>query len=296
MATVGISAISQRVPVNAISTSNLTLSGTQTVDSVALTAGMLCAALGQSDNKNAVYLVQPGAWIPCNPGIGTGLEVYATGGSANVNTVYGCDTTGAIIWGTTTTTFTLKGTTGSAFNPASPGAIGGTNPAAGTFTTTKAVREQLSGTSSSPLAGYLDETGYKLQGSSTLNAIQLSGEIGSRAIVGNGSTSATSATFLDLCTVVLNNNATFDYPMLGLDGGFVTLAAPANSSATIGGTVYFGADASTTLGGLAPTNISVTLGTSGKINVAASGGNLRFENKTGGQVGLLLAVHMIVSG
>ena len=108
MTTTRIDPRAARIPVHAISTSNLTLSGAQTVDTVALTAGMLCGALGQSNNKSGVYLVQAGAWIPVDPGIGTGLEVYAVGGSANVNAVYGCDTTGAITWGTTSTTFTLK--------------------------------------------------------------------------------------------------------------------------------------------------------------------------------------------
>jgi hypothetical protein len=114
MATTRIDPRASRIPVDAIATSNLTLSGAQTVDTVALTPGKLCAALGQGDNKNAVYLVQSGAWVAVDTGIGTGLEVYATGGSANVNAVYGCDTTGAITWGTTTTTFTKKSGSGTA--------------------------------------------------------------------------------------------------------------------------------------------------------------------------------------
>lgn len=114
MATIGINPSPVRILVAAISTSNLTLSGPQAADTVSLTAGMLCGALGQSDNKNAVYLVQDGAWLPVSPGFGTGLEVYATGGFANVNAVYGCDTTGAIAWGTTSTTFTKKSGSGTA--------------------------------------------------------------------------------------------------------------------------------------------------------------------------------------
>lgn len=146
MATIGINASPVRLRVNAISTSNLTLSGAQTVDSVALTAGMLCGALGQSDNKNGVYMVQAGAWLPVNPGFGTGLEVYAIGGSANVNAIYGCDTTGAITWGTTTTAFTKKSSTGAVFDPASPGAIGGSTPAAITGTVITATTRMVSPT------------------------------------------------------------------------------------------------------------------------------------------------------
>lgn len=146
MATIGINASPVRIRVAAISTSNLTLNGPQTADTVSLTAGMLCGALGQSDNKNAVYLVQDGAWIPVNPGFDTGLEVYATGGSANVNAVYGCDTTGAIVWGTTSVTFTKKSGSGAAFDPASPGAIGGTTPAEITGTTITATTKIVSPT------------------------------------------------------------------------------------------------------------------------------------------------------
>lgn len=141
MSTVGISPRGNRVFVAAISTSNLTLSGLQTVDTVELGIGMFCAALGQSDNKNSVYIVQSGAWLPADPGIGPGLEVYAVGGSANVNAVYGCDTTGAITWGTTSTTFTKKSSTGGTFNPASPGVIGDGTPAAITGTTITATTQ-----------------------------------------------------------------------------------------------------------------------------------------------------------
>lgn len=49
--------------VDAASTGNLTLSGTQTVDGVALTAGMRCLAKNQTDPiENGVYVVAAGAW------------------------------------------------------------------------------------------------------------------------------------------------------------------------------------------------------------------------------------------
>ena len=82
MAKISTHAQPVRIRVAALSTSNLTLSGAQTIDSVACVAGDLVGALGQSNSKNGVYMVQSGAWLAVDPGFGTGLEVYATAGEA----------------------------------------------------------------------------------------------------------------------------------------------------------------------------------------------------------------------
>lgn len=48
---------------HAASTANLTLSGAQTVDGIALTAGMWCLAKNQSTaSQNDLYIVKTGAW------------------------------------------------------------------------------------------------------------------------------------------------------------------------------------------------------------------------------------------
>lgn len=137
-ATTNLSPRAVRVLCKALSTSNITRSGPQTLDTISLTTGDVACLVGESDNKNGAYLVQASTWKAIDPGIGTGLEMYALSGSANVNAVYGCDTTGAITWGTTTTTWTKKSGVGAAFDPAAPGPIGGTTPAAITGTTVQA--------------------------------------------------------------------------------------------------------------------------------------------------------------
>ena len=127
------------------------LSGLQTVTGVALVEWDLVACLGQSDNKNAIYVVQDGSWIVANPNVGTGLEVYATAGS-NAGKLYGCDTTGAITWGTTTTSFTLKGRLGRRVRSGGAGPLGATTPSTARFTTLTIV----GGTSTSPEANVVN--------------------------------------------------------------------------------------------------------------------------------------------
>lgn len=255
MATVGIKASPVRIPVDAISTSNLTLSAPQTVDTVSLTAGMLCGALGQSDNKNAVYLVQDGAWLPVNPGFGTGLEVYATGGSANVNAVYGCDTTGAITWGTTTTTFTLK-------SSGSGAVLVGTSLTLGGFTT--------------------------LEGGGLYDGLKIEGTSGAEVTIAPGP-SATARVNVTHHPFTLANNGTYNFGVQG--PGHVTI-----SSGTIVGTLGFAADGTTTLGGLAPTNLTATLTSANKLNVGMfSSGTIQIENKTGGSVSGVATVASFVA-
>jgi hypothetical protein len=102
----------------------------------------------------------------------------------------------------------------------------------------------------------------------------------------NSATSTTSSTDVDVFTIKqLANNGTYDYDNGG-KGGFVTVCT-LGAGGPIGGTVYFGTDAVCTLGGLAPTNLTVTLTTANNLNVGASGGKVRFENKTGGTIDIL---------
>src|SRR5260221_11034079 len=75
------------VIVNAASTANLTLSGTQTVDGVALTAGMRCLAKNQTTAADrGVYTVAAGAWIPLSPQQPN--LVIASGGTLSKNGLY----------------------------------------------------------------------------------------------------------------------------------------------------------------------------------------------------------------
>lgn len=261
MATIGINPSPVRIRVDAISTSNLTLSGEQTVDSVALTAGMLCGALGQSNSKNGVYMVQAGAaWLPVNPGFGTGLEVYATGGTANVNAVYGCDTTGAIIWGTTSTAFTLKSSASGAAVNASTVTISG-----------------------APAASASGKVSLGTESQTSVQYLAIDNPTGDIVDIGIISASGTSKVRKAFACYTLANDAVQDIT----NGGYGGVAVI--SSGTIVATIGIAASTyATTTGGQTYTNFSTTLTTANKLNVNASGGALRFENKTGGSISIVV--------
>lgn len=91
------------IAVDAVATANLTLSGTQTVDGVSLTAGMLCFAKAQSTGgERAIYVVQSSAWNLVNPGFSNGLQILAKGGSSLSGNIYRI--TSNTTWGTDTPT------------------------------------------------------------------------------------------------------------------------------------------------------------------------------------------------
>lgn len=281
-ATTHVAARAMRLPVKVIATSNLTLSGEQTIDSVAVVSGDLVATVAQSSGKNGPYLVQAGAWKAVDTGVGTGLEVYALLGSSNVNTVYGCDTTGAIVWGTTSTSFTKKSTSGVAFDPAAPGTIGGT-----TSGIVNASDVYLTTAAASAVAGKL-----LLNSTASQVALVVTGAGGSRFSLGQDASSATATAAVRLLAITLANDATYDFNNTGLGGNAVI----ATDSGTVSATIAFSTAAVTTTGGLTFTNFSTTLGTSSKLNVAASGGKVRFENKTGGSINVVAKITMFVAG
>lgn len=74
--------------VKALATSNITLSGTQTVDGVALVAGDRVLVSGQTDAKtNGIYVVASGAWTRSTDA-DTGAELAGLGVWVNGGTVY----------------------------------------------------------------------------------------------------------------------------------------------------------------------------------------------------------------
>jgi len=78
------------IPVVAISLTNITLSGPQTIDGVSITAGMAVLANGQTDKtKNGPYICQSGAWTRISDfNMVSGLLVVVRQGTANANTVW----------------------------------------------------------------------------------------------------------------------------------------------------------------------------------------------------------------
>ncbi len=321
-----------RVLVQAISTSNLTLSGLQTVDGVALPANSLCGALGQSDNKSAVYMVQSGPWIPVNPGMGTGLEVYALAGSSNGLAVYGCDTEGAIVWGTTSTTFTLKSGGGAMFNPAAPGAIGGGTPAAITGTTITATSHfsgsgsGLTGIPASAIASALNSPteiggGTPSTVTATTFTPTLVGTTGAtgRVLLGVGAyNGATSGIWQGLNindgsndNVTIVSLATSGTGQVVIYEGAISIANNATFDIDTNGKggsfqavdvnsaepffCGFATSCVPNLGGIAYDGWSTTEGTASCINVYAASSKLRLENKTGTTRLLLITIKLALS-
>lgn len=281
-----------RVAVKALSTSNLTLSGPQTVDGVSCAAGDLVGALGQSDNKNGVYLVQAGAWVVVDPAVGTGLEVYALGGSTNGGSTYGCDTAGAIVWGTTSTAFAKKGSSGSAFDPANPGPIGGTTPAAvtGTVVTastrvSSAEYDVVGNTSPSPEAGlaklYGAAYGSDISGISVMNAL------GSSLILRMLDTSSSGIVIINTLSLSMADDETYDFDNAGR-GGIVVLVAPAATGSTWG-MCSFARNGATSLAGLVFSTFD-TNDTDTKLCAYGNAGKLRVKNRLGSTQDILALI------
>lgn len=99
-------ALAWKRAVRVVATSNLTLSGTQSVDGVSLSAGdrILCA--GQTTaSANGIYIVAAGAWSRAGDADGSsefeGQAVYVREGTAKGGSVYVLSTTGTITVGST---------------------------------------------------------------------------------------------------------------------------------------------------------------------------------------------------
>jgi hypothetical protein len=135
--------ITSRPPVRVIAQTNITLSGTQTIDGIACIAGdRVLAAAQTTASANGVYVVAAGAWAratseDASNEMTAGAMWLVTEGSTGAGTQWRQATTGAIVLGTTalsilqfgaTTPYTAGNgitLTGSSFsvNPAASGGI-----------------------------------------------------------------------------------------------------------------------------------------------------------------------------
>ena len=101
--------------VRVATTANITLSGTQTIDGVALSAGNRVLVKDQSTaSQNGIYIVSAGAWsravdADVDSEVTTGLTVYVSEGTAAAATVWSLVTSDPIVVGTTGLTFTQTG-------------------------------------------------------------------------------------------------------------------------------------------------------------------------------------------
>ncbi len=102
--------IALKTPCAAATTANITLSGTQTIDGVAVVANDRVLVKDQTDaTENGIYLVASGAWARTNDAadagdLVTGTEVRVTGGTANQGR-WQITNTGTITIGTTEQTW-----------------------------------------------------------------------------------------------------------------------------------------------------------------------------------------------
>lgn len=101
--------------VKAASTANLTLSGTQTVDGIALVAGDRVLVKNQTDGtQNGIYVVASGAWSRASDfNDGTSITASAAAtveqGTTQADQVWMLTTDGAVTVGTTSLTFSQLG-------------------------------------------------------------------------------------------------------------------------------------------------------------------------------------------
>lgn len=101
--------------VRAISTTNITLSGTQTVDGVSLIAGDRILVAGQSTaSANGIYVVAAGAWSRSTDADGAGevtanMAVFVEEGTTNADTQWRLTTNNPITIWTTSLTFAQIG-------------------------------------------------------------------------------------------------------------------------------------------------------------------------------------------
>ena len=98
--------------VKAATTGNITLSGTQTVDGVALSVGDRVLVKDQSTgSQNGIYVVASGSWsraadADADSEVSSGLFTFVEEGSSNSDAGFSLTTDGAITVGTTALTFT----------------------------------------------------------------------------------------------------------------------------------------------------------------------------------------------
>ncbi len=97
--------------VRVATTANITLSGTQTIDGIAVTAGQRVLVKDQSTaSQNGIYNVAAGAWTRATDAdtsaeVTTGLIVFVEEGTTNATSQWVLSTTGTITLGTTNLTF-----------------------------------------------------------------------------------------------------------------------------------------------------------------------------------------------
>lgn len=121
-----------KASVRAASTANLTLSGTQTVDGVALVAQDRVLVKDQTTaTANGIYVVAAGAWARStdaddNVEVTPGMAVTVEQGTVNADKVFVLATDGNVVLGTTALSFTLLGGASAAYTAGNGLTLAGT--------------------------------------------------------------------------------------------------------------------------------------------------------------------------
>lgn len=106
-----IAALAIKAPVKAATTANITLSGEQTIDGVALVSDDRVLVKNQTTaSENGIYIVDTSAWSRAsdfngNRDVTTGTLVFVVGGSTYANSVFSVSTANPITIGTSSLTF-----------------------------------------------------------------------------------------------------------------------------------------------------------------------------------------------
>lgn len=276
-----------------------TLAGLVTLDGVALADGNLVLLWGQSDQtQNGPWVVHSNingavqAWTrPALP-FGHGSAAYVLEGTYARKLLQNTNVA-AIVYGATNITFALAGTGaapaahapshragGSDDLLSEPGVFGGTTP-----NLVNATDLYLTTSAGAPAAGKL-----QLSATASQDYAVITGHGGQNLSIGQVPSTYTSRAAKRAVAITLANDGTYDFDNASLGGSAVI----ASASGTIVATIGFSAAAVPTTGGQTYANFSTTLGTANKLNVAASGGKLRFENKTGGSLSVVADITLFV--
>lgn len=259
---------------------NDTLSGLGARNGVTPVAGDIMLATAQTDQTaNGPYIARSGAWDRV-VSVQTAQLYYVSSG-----------TDAGVTWqlrtaGITPASFdSTTGACGTNLSLVSIASAGGTS---GPVTATVGTFGNIVLTGAAPTlsAGQSGIGRASILGGSVAAGIAAVNQNGGAAGLLTSASTATASAYLDLRPFSLANNATLDYPPE--NGGVMLVVVPGASSAPQA-VIGFAANGSVTLNGVTPAGgISLTLDNANTLNVYASGGNVRFQNKVGSTINVLV--------
>jgi hypothetical protein len=137
-----IKGLAYSLPCKVATTGSITLSGTQTIDGVAVVAGERVLVKNQGTaSSNGIYTVESGAWVRAidmslTDDVYEGIQIYINQGTVNGGNVFYLDTPNPIVLGSTGLSFlkTESGTSGTSGSSGTSGTSGinGTSGTSGT--------------------------------------------------------------------------------------------------------------------------------------------------------------------